>query len=159
MRAGRSWRHCAPLCVQHDVASFIARRCPSCTEPPTRLPWKRALLIDSHAWPLELCARILLASIGLCKFAWRSLTLGHLHWLLPCKLGNRMVHLLKLSHVLRCGAHDQHERTGSLSSGTLLRWIRDHGRFLKSGYRANRPDDESPSSLSTRDHMFNHAGL
>lgn len=89
-----AWRLRFTLRVQHDVTASNPRRRSSCTEPPARLPWKLALLVDPHSWTIKLSAWILLASVGLRKLTWCGIAFGYVHWLLPRQLGHRMVHIL-----------------------------------------------------------------
>lgn len=61
--------------------------------------------------------------------------------LLPGQLGDRVVHILQLGHVLQRGQDDGDERPGRISSGVVLRGFRHHGDLQQQGQWKARGDE------------------
>jgi len=105
LRSRHPRRHQPQLRLLHDVPSSHARRSePSTTRRPRRL--RLAPLIDPHNRSLQLRSRLLPPPSSLRISHWRSAAPRLAIRLLPGQLGDRVVHILELGHVLQRGQDD-----------------------------------------------------
>jgi len=102
LRSRRARRHQPQLRLFHDVPSPHTRR----SEPSTTRRTRRLRLspfIDPHNRPLQLRPRLLPPASGLRVAHWRCAASRLAIWILPGQLGDRVVHILELGHVLQRG--------------------------------------------------------
>jgi hypothetical protein len=125
-------RHQPQLRLLHDVPSPHTRRSqPSTTRRTRRL--RLAPLLNPHNRPLQLRPRLLPPPPGL-RIAHRRAAPPRLAIrLLSGQLGDRVVHILQLGHVLQRGKDDGDERSGRVSSGAVLRGLWHHGDLQQQG--------------------------
>jgi hypothetical protein len=102
LRSRHPRRHQPELRLLHDVPSSHTRRSePSTTRRTRRL--RLAPLLNPHNRPLQLRPRLLPPPSSLRIAHWRASASGLALRLLPGQLGDRVVHILQLGHVLQRG--------------------------------------------------------
>ena len=132
LRSRRPRRYQPQFRLLHDVpSSHTGRSQPSTTRRTRRL--RLAPLLDPHNRPLQLRPRLLPPPSGLRIAHWRAAASGLAIRILPGQLGNRVVHILELGHVLQRGQDDGDERLGRVSSGAVLRGLWHYGHFQQQG--------------------------
>jgi hypothetical protein len=127
LRPRRPRRHHSQLHIQHDVTTTVTGRTTGCAEPTQRLPRLITILIYFDNRPQHFCLRLLPSTISIRQFARRCPPTRQLPRLLPGQHGDRMVHILELSHVLCRGPASEYAILGRVSISAVLRWLWHHG--------------------------------